>query len=130
MANVKIFKDTVYVASAVKLGDILKLEKYRPAALTLKEGEGDKAVPVFRVCTGKSATIDANGAVFDRTKDKDKPAEVSLVYTGDGDIKEYVKDKLGLALVRLNKLEGLISAALGDVDADRAALDAMIEVIG
>ena len=130
MANVKIMGNAIYLTSALKLGDIKKLEKYNPEALLLKGGKDDEEL-LFRVCTRKGGgSIDRNGAIFDAEKEADKPASLTMVYAGGSDITEYVKDTLGLALVRLNKLEASIPAALEAVDADRAALDAMIEVLG
>ena len=130
MANVKLIGGTsIYVTSGVKLGDLLKLEKYNPKALVLMGGEDNKT-QVFRVMTVKGGgCIDKLGAAFDATKDPEKPASLTMVYTGSGDIKQYVKDNLGAALVNLGKIEAAIPAALETVAADSAALDEMIEVI-
>lgn len=129
MAKVRILGNAIYVTSAITLGDLLKLEKYNPKALLLYGGkEGEDLL--YRVCTAKHAgKIDKLGAIFDATKDEGNPASISIVYTGTGDIKTYVKDELGVALVNLNKIEAAIPEALACVDADSAALDAMIEVI-
>ena len=107
MAKIVIAGDAVVVTSAMKLEDIKTIEKYRPKELVLKGGEDGKE-PIFGVGTTHGAgSINAVGASFgSETRDDDKLACITLFLDGvTGDVKDWVADRLGAAIINLNKLE-------------------------
>ena len=53
MAKVKVAGQAIVIISEIKLDDIKTVAKYRPAALTLYEGEGDDREPVFAIGIGE-----------------------------------------------------------------------------
>ena len=114
MAKIVIAGDAVVVTSAMKLEDIKTIEKYRPKELVLKGGEDGKE-PIFGVGTTHCAgSINAVGASFgSETRDDDKLACITLFLDGvTGDVKDWVADRLGAAIINLNKLEEKLPAVL------------------
>jgi hypothetical protein len=133
MAKLSLLGNAVVITSAMKLEDIRTIEKYNKDALILKEDVEGKKVPVFGVATGSTGEINQNGATFaDATRDDDKFAQITLCTCAagiTGDVKEWLADKFGKAIVRLNQLEATIPGVLDDIAADRAAVMANITVV-
>ena len=48
--------------------------------------------------------------------------------TTPAEINEFVREKLGLAIVNGNKIEEQIAAAMTEIDADEAAMNAAITI--
>lgn len=122
MAKVTIAGDAVVVTSALRLEDIKTVQKYRPKALTLMGGEDGKEA-VFAIGTTSGAgSINGVGASFGReTHDEGKLATVTLVLNGiAGDVKEYVADMLGGAIINLNKLEATLPTVLAEIATEKA----------
>ena len=124
MANIKIIGDAMAVISSHTLEDIRTLEQYAPKTLRLYEANEDgKQEEVFRVgtttCTG---SINQYGVSFSSaTHDEEKLAVITLCITNDvEDAKEYAADKVGYAVMKLNKVEAQIPAALRQVEMERA----------
>lgn len=124
MAKVVIAGDAVVVTSALKLEDLRTVAKYRPKSLILMGGEDGKE-PIFRVAVGTGAgEIGQYGVEFGQeTRDDAKLATLTMVATGVGaDIKEFVADKIGGALINLNKIEENLPAVIEEIDAEKAAV--------
>lgn len=123
MANIVIAGDAVVVKSALKLEDIKTIEKYRPQALILKGGEDGKE-PIFAIGTTEGCgNINQVGASFGReSHDDNKYATITMVTGGNatGDIKEWVADRIGTAIISLNKLEEQLPAVLAEIAAEKA----------
>lgn len=133
MAKIIIAGDAVVVQSAHKLEEYKTLEKYAPKSLYLyEEDEDGKKFPVFRACTGKFGGISAAGVVFSgEARDGSGLATITQeIPAGVADAKAWVSDEFGKAVVQLNKLEEGFEAALAQVEADKAEIEANIEVIG
>lgn len=121
MAKIIIAGDAVVITSAMKLEDLRNIKKYRPDALVLKGGEDGKE-PVFAVgVTQGNGDINQYGATFGTaTRDDEKLATITMVAPGiDGDIKEFVADKLGSALMSLNKLEETLPGVVQSIAAEK-----------
>ena len=130
MAKIVIAGDAVVVTSAMKLEDIKTIEKYRPKELVLKGGEDGKE-PIFGVGTTHGAgNINAVGASFgSETRDDDKLACITLFLDGvTGDVKDWVADRLGAAIINLNKLEEKLPAVLEEIAAEKATVMSNITV--
>lgn len=119
----------IVINSELKFEDIQKIKKYRPEALTLYEGEGAEREPVFMIGTGE-ASINKYGVTFaGATRDDAKQATLTITtnYAGD-DIKGFVADELGSAIIKLGKLEEQLPAVLAEIDAQVAAIQANITI--
>ena len=130
MAKIVIAGDAVVVTSNLKLEDIKTVEKYRPKALSLMGGEDGKE-PIFAVGTTEGCgNINAFGASFGReSHDADKHAIITMVIGADtGDVKEWVADRIGTAIINLNKLEEKLPAVLDEIAAEKAEVMSNITV--
>lgn len=131
MAKIVIVGDAVVVTSAMKLEDLRDIKKHRPSALVLKGGEDGKE-PVFAIDVTKgNGDINQYGASFGAaSRDDEKLATITMVAPGvDGDIKEFVADKLGSALINLNKLEETLPSVVQSIAAEKAQVMDAIAVV-
>lgn len=130
MAKITILGDAVVVTSAMKLEDLRTIQKYRPDALVLKGGEDGKE-PIFAIHTTKgNGSINQYGASFSaETRDEAKLATITVVASNvEGDIKEFIADKLGSAIINLNKLEATLPAVVQAVNEEKAQVMNAISV--
>lgn len=130
MAKVIVAGNAVVINSSVKLDDLKMVAKYRPEALTLMGGEkGTDPVFSIFVAPGKGS-ISNIGAVFsEETRDDAKLATMTMVVDPDGDIKEFVADEIGQALINLSKLEEKLPEVVEEIKAERAAVLDSIEIV-
>lgn len=133
MAKIVIAGDAVVVTSTLKMEDIKTIEKYRPNDLVLKGGEDGKE-PIFAIgVTTGAGSINQNGASFGReASDGSKLATITMIAEGQkpGNIKEWVADTLGGALVNLNALEAKLPEVLDAIAAQKATVMENITVAG
>ena len=99
--------------------------------LVLKGGEDGKE-PIFAIgVTEGCGNINEVGASFGReTHDEEKLASITMC-TGvgtTGDIKEWVADRIGGAIINLNKLEEKLPAVLEEIEAEKAEVMSNITV--
>ena len=122
MAKITIVGDAVVVSSALKLDDIKTIEKYRPKALVLKGGENGEE-PVFAIgTTNGMGNINEVGASFGRESyDDEKLAVITMCTNGVAvdNIKEWVVDRIGGAIINLNKLEAQLPGVLTEIKIER-----------
>ncbi len=132
MANIKIVGDVAVIESAFTLDELKTLQKYAPKSLSLFEADEDgKKAEAFRVgVTAGKGSIGQFGASFaSASHDERKVATITMAIPTDvEDAKEYVAEAVGLAIVKLNKIEEQIPEALAQVEADKAAVMANIEL--
>lgn len=125
MAKIIVAGEAVVITSSMKLADLETIKKYNPKALVLMGGEDGKE-PVFciGVNRGKAGSINQFSVDFGaETRDDKKLATMTLMTSGvTGDVKEFVADKYGAALMLLNKLEATLPAALEAIAADKKAI--------
>ena len=125
MARITIAGDAVVVTSSMKLEDIRTIAKYRPEALILKGGDDGKE-PIFAVGVTKgNGSINQYGASFSpETHNEDGLATITIVVNGsvDGDIKDFVADRIGSAIINLNKLEESLPCVVEEINAEKAAV--------
>lgn len=131
MAKIVIAGKAVVVTSALKLEDINTIKQYRPNELVLKGGEkGDE--PLFAITTGNvgGGSINSVGATFtSAANDGSGLATITQVAPeGIEDLKAWVADKFGGAIINLNKLEEKLPAVLEEIAAEKAAVLANISV--
>lgn len=131
MAKINVLAKAVVVTSTLKIDEIKMVGKYRPEALTLFEGEGDKKEPVFRIgLTRGAGEINQYGASFsENTPGDGKEAQVTMILPdGISDVKEYVSDAIGRAVIKLNKLEATIPGIIEEIKAEKAEIEANIVI--
>ena len=130
MSKVIIAGDAAVVKSELTLEQLKTIKRYRPQALVLKGGEDGKE-PIFAIdVTAGCGEINAYGTSFGReSHDEAKVAMITLVTAGvTGDVKEYIADKLGGALIKLNQLEETLPAVLAEIEAEKATVLSNISV--
>lgn len=132
MAKIVIAGDAVVVTSAMKLEDLRTIAKYRPEALILKGGEDGKE-PVFAVSVTKgNGEINKYGASFgSESHDDAKLATITMTAgCADGeDIKEFVADCIGSAIIDLGNLEETLPSVLEEIIAEKAMVMDSISVV-
>lgn len=122
MAKITIAGDAVVITSAIKLEDLRSIKKYRPASLVLKGGEdGDEPIFAIDVING-CGYINRYGASFGaETRDDEKLATITLVAPHvESDMKEFVVDELGSAIINLNKLEETLPEVMQSIADEKA----------
>ena len=125
MAKVTIAGKAIVITSALKLEELETVKKYQPKALVLLGGEDGKE-PIFAVgvVRGSAGKIGNVGVEFgEETHDDQKLATMTLMVPGDvKDMKEYVADKYGAALMNLAKLEANLPAVIGAIAAEKQSI--------
>ena len=133
MAKIVIAGDAVVVTSAMKLEDLRTIQKYRPEELILKGGEDGKE-PIFGIgVTDYDGSINKVGASCGReSHDGEKLATITMYVDGKypDDIKEWVADTIGNAIINLNKLEEKLPAVLEEIEAEKANILSNITIAG
>lgn len=132
MSKVLIAGEAVVITSAMKLEELQIIKKYRPKALTLYGGEDGKE-PIFVIdTTAGSGDINKYGAAFGSTSHDDaKLATITMCAAGiTGDVREWVADQIGGAIINLNKLEATLPAVLEEIAAEKADVLNNITVAG
>ena len=130
-AAIKIVGGVAVIESSLKLEDIKKLAKYRPAALSLFEGTGKDKEEVFQIGAGRGyGSISTYGASFGSHTTTDGKATITIeIPEGTEDPKAYIADKVGVAILNLNKVEAQFEAANTEIDDEIAAINANITVM-
>lgn len=125
--------NNVFVTSAYDIETLKKVKKFRPEALVLYKGEGKEKEPICAIGVSGSASANNLGITF--AKDSvttPKVATMSIELpagkTTPAEINEFVREKLGLAIVNGNKIEEQIAEAMTSIAADEAAMNAAITI--
>lgn len=121
--------NSVSIISSIALEDIKTINKYRPEALILTEGNGKEKTPVFRICTGNTASMNENGVCF-TAKTSDGKAVMTEIFSGisEKDTKEQVADKYGCGILRLKKLEESLPEVLKAIETQKSTIMNAIDV--
>lgn len=129
MARITIVGDAMVVTSTKTLEDIKTLEKFRPKALALFSEDGKEEIFKVGTTTGEGS-IGTYGASFGSASHDDKKlATITMsIPTGTDDAKKYAEEKIGVAIINLNKVEEQFDAALAEVENEKAEVRANITV--
>lgn len=133
MANVKIVGDAAVLTSQIKLEDIKLIENTNPRALSIFGEEDGHEVALFTIGTAKTAgfagCVTKAGITFSKASRDGGYAQITFpVPEGEGDPKELIAAKIGVALMNLNKIEAYLPDVLNDITAAKAAMLDCIEV--
>lgn len=120
------------VTSSMKLEDLKTIKALRPKALTMYEGEGRDKEPVFAIAlTERNAgNINQNGATFGPHTSKEGYATITVNF--DADVKDpaaEVEAKMGLGLLRLQKLETTFAAVLEEIKAEKESIHGLVSAM-
>lgn len=125
--------NNLFITSKFDVATLKKVAKFRPEALNLTKGEGKEKTTVCVLGVGDKASYSPYGIVFSKdsvtapnvaTLAVELPASLKTT----ADINEWVRDKLGLAIVNCEKIEAQVDAAMAEIVADEAAMDAAITI--
>lgn len=125
MARITVAGESVVVTSAITLEDYRMIAKYRPDKLVLKGGDDGKE-PIFAVgvATNPHGSINKMGAEFG-SEAHDGTGRATITFDlpqTDGDVKEAVAEKVGAAIIHLNKLEEILPDVVNEIAAEKAAV--------
>lgn len=128
MAKIQVIGDACVITSTATMEGIKKLEKHCPDALKIYD-ENDNVVFKVSSTTGEGS-VSKYGISFNSTSRTEGGfATVTLnIADVDGDIKDYIADKYGIAITRLTELEDSMDDAISEVDRNIAAIKANITV--
>jgi len=133
MAKIIIAGQAVVVKSEVSLDELKEIKKYRPDALTLYKGEGSEKEPDFMIGFSAGAgTVGKYGVEFgSASHDDDKLATVTMVIPEEvEDVKKYVSDAIGAAVLKLNRLEASLPEVVSEIEKEREEIDGIITIAG
>lgn len=133
MAKVMTVGGAAVLVSEAKLEDLKLIKKLRPSALILKGGEDNKD-EIFRVGFGKgNGSINSVGVEFDeKSFNEDGYATVTMMVdpgVAPGNVKDWVADKIGVAILHLNALEQTFPVVLAEIAEEKAEILESIEVL-
>jgi hypothetical protein len=116
MAKIKSAGGAAALVSDLKLEDIRLLERHRPKALALYDGDN----VTFRVTAGDTGSVSKNGVCFaSATRDEAALAELTLMMPADvKDAKEFAVESIGVAVLQLNSVEAQAKLAIAEVKAE------------
>ena len=123
MANIKVAGNVAVIESAVSLDTLKRIEKYRPKALQLFD---DAKEPYFAVATSKRYGVSFGQASFGEGRN----AVVAIdIPEGVEDAKAWIEDRIGTAILNLNKVEAQLGDACAEIDVELAAIRDHITVV-
>ena len=126
--KVTVAGDAIVITSTLPLEDIKTVAKYRPKELTLYGGEDGKE-PLFAIGVGFESInqFGINFSTAARTEGKEAQITVSLP-RDTKEPKDYISDTYGAALIALGKLEEKLPGVIAEIEAEKAAIQANIEI--
>ena len=132
MSKITITGNALVITSEMTLEDLLTIKKYRPDALILMGGK-DNSEPMFGVdFSRRGGDVSEYGITFDgESHDEKKCACLTLGIPTeiDGDIKEWASDRVGSAVISLNKLEHLLPDVLKEIKEEKEAVMQSISLV-
>jgi len=131
-ATIKVVGGVAVVESGAELATIAKVAKYRPKALSLFKGTGKDKEEVFKVGIAKAGTgsINQYGASYGTATNADGKATITLMIPdGTTNAKAWVMEKVGPAILNLNKVEAQFEGAIDEIDAELEAIEGNIAIL-
>ena len=122
--KIRVLADRAVVVSAVAYDDMAKIAKYEPEVMTLKDKDGNAT---FAVMVGTEDSVSDYGVCFIKEGDK-AIARIDLP-VGEEDKAEYVAEKYGIIMGKVNAVEDAMAEALDCVDETIEEIKAGIEVM-
>jgi hypothetical protein len=128
MANITIAGGCFVVTSRVPMADLELVRKHRPNALKIVDEETKEEL--FAVGIGSSSLSNYGIGFNGVTNDDKKLATVTMPIPADTeDAKEFVAEKVGVAVVSLNRIEEGIGKVLEEIRGEHKKVTDSIKVI-
>ncbi len=125
--------NSLVVTTEVTMEDLKKLQACKSEALSLFQEVDGKKQERFRVAPGKTGSLTTFGATFSGdTNTEPKVAMLTVDLSAkpaDKDVKQYVAEKYGTAILNLRKVEEQFKPALKQITEDQAYLASLINVV-
>ena len=130
--TIKVYGDSLMVTTTASIDELALLKAKRPEALCLYEGEDKEKKMVFRVDVGAQPCLQNNVACFTGNTNTDPKVavlSVSLANKPEGaDVKEYVTEKFGAAILHLQKVEAQFADAIDEIGVEQETLANLIQI--
>lgn len=127
--RVQIVGNAFMVVSKLKLETIKNLEKYENNALCLKDYSNDEEKEIFRISTGKTASISKFGITFAEENKEGLATATMLFPTNITNKRQFIKDNYGKVLLLLNDVEYSANHTYDNIQKAFAELDNIITEI-
>lgn len=127
-AGIKVLGQTAVVESGFTPAQVSEVAKYRPCALVLTDPETKEATFAVGMGSGKGK-INKNGAEFGSGKNAEGKAIITIDIPDGRDAKEYIEEKIGVAILNLQKVENGLGDALTEIAAEKAEVLGTIEIL-
>jgi hypothetical protein len=124
MAKITVIGQVCVVTSEFTLEAIKRVHKYRPEALRLYDDSKKNCIFEVGISNNPNGCLNEFGAEFGgHTHDEAAKATITMQLGNyEGDVKEYVADRLGKGIANLNAIESKLSTVVGEVDAEHQAM--------
>lgn len=127
--------NTLFVTSKFDIATLKKVKKFRPEALVLTKGEGKEKTPICAIMVSGKDDISKNSITFAHdSATGEKVAVLSREIPASAktaaEIRDWMRDEFGLTIVNCEKIENQIDAAMTEIEADEAAMNAAISIEG
>ena len=125
--------NSLVVTTEVTMEDLQKLQANKSEALVLTEEVDGKKQERFRVAAGKTGSLSNFGATFSaNTNTEPKVAMLTVDISAkpeDKDVKAYVAEKYGAAILNLRRVEEKFAPALEQIEEEQELLSGLINVV-
>lgn len=125
-ATIAVVGEAVVITSNLLLEDIKSVAKYRPEKLQLKGGaDGKEVVFVIGVASNARGSINSVGAEFGNIPQDDTGCATITINRPRVDgmgTKEAVAERIGTAILDINKMEAILPAVIEEIANEKAAI--------
>lgn len=128
MASITIAGSCFVVTSEITMADLELVKKHRPKALKIVDEETKEEL--FAVGIGSNSLSDYGISFGCVSNDELKLASVTMPIPSDvEDVKVYVAEKAGVAVVNLNRIEAGIDEVLEEIQAEHKKVTDSIKIV-
>lgn len=125
-ATIAVVGEAVVITSNLLLEDIKSVAKYRPEKLQLKGGaDGKEVVFVIGVASNARGSLNSVGAEFGNIPQDDTGCATITINRPRVDgmgTKEAVAERIGTAILDINKMEAILPAVIEEIANEKAAI--------
>lgn len=125
-ATIAVVGEAVVITSNLLLDDIKSVAKYRPEKLQLKGGADSKEVVfVIGVASNARGSLNSVGAEFGNIPQDDTGCATITINRPRVDgmgTKEAVAERIGTAILDINKMEAILPAVIEEIANEKAAI--------
>ena len=129
--NIKVVGSNVVITTVVSLEEMKEICQRKPSAMVLTEEVDHKTREIFRAGVGEGG-LNSRGACFNGNTNTEPKCAMLTIDISDkpesADVKRYIADKYGDAILKLQKVEENFLPALDSIASEQAALSELISV--